>query len=257
LKISIIFYLVGVRICIACMFCLCFDIAFCQTGKILNESYFVYDRNWKACKIDSAKYLISVQKLGDTIWQVNNYNFRGPLISIETYRDENASVPNGYFAYFNDKGKIDSAGHTVRGLKNGTWFYYGDSTAPQVIREYEMGRLISEEPVARSVRAVSSKPGDKEAEFDGGTKNWKKYIEKNLRIPDRVTNLQVNGTVMVSFVVNTSGKIEEAHIVRSVEYSADQEALRVIKSAPDWIPAEENGRKLRAYRLQPITFSVK
>ncbi|HET9824876.1 MAG TPA: hypothetical protein VFP87_06050, partial [Chitinophagaceae bacterium] len=144
----------------------------------MNESYFVYDQNWKACKIDAAKYLVSLQKLDDTIWQVNNYNFRGPLISIETYRDENVNVPNGYFAYFNEKGKIDSCGHSVRGLKNGTWYYYGDSIRPQVTREYEMGRLVSEEPVrSRAEEQNSWNPGDREAEFNGGIKNWLKYIQ--------------------------------------------------------------------------------
>ncbi|HET9824550.1 MAG TPA: energy transducer TonB, partial [Chitinophagaceae bacterium] len=83
-----------------------------------------------------------------------------------------------------------------------------------------------------------------------------KYIQKNLRVPERATSLNVNGTVMISFVVNTSGKIEDARIVRSVEYSADQEALRVVTSSPDWIPAEENGRKVKAYRIQPITINI-
>ena len=158
------------------------------------------------------------------------------------------------FAYFNQKGKIDSCGSTIKGLKIGKWYYYGDSTWPQVIREYEMGKLISEKPNDPYKRDISLKPGEKEAEFSGGEKSWKKYLEKNLSTPDRAIDLHVKGTVMISFTVNISGKVEDLRILKSVEYSADREAMRVIRRSPMWDPAVQDGHLKNAYRIQPITF---
>ena len=220
-----------------------------------KEFFLVYDRNWQPCKIDSAVYMAYVQNINDTTRQWNYYNYTGPLINIETYKDEKATIPHGYFAYFNAKGKIDSCGFTFNGLKNGKWYYYNDSLRPQLIREYEMGKLVNEKTAEpRGIKDVSLKPGEKEADFTGGTSNWTRYLQKNLKTPERAMNLRVRGTVTISFSINTSGQVEDPHIIGSVEQSVDQEAMRIIKNSPLWVPAEQEGRKVKAYRLQPITF---
>jgi len=241
------------------LFILCFSsITGSAQKKPGKEFFLVYDRNWQPCKIDSAHYLAYVQNINDTTWQWSYYNYAGPLVNIETYKDEKATIPHGYFAYFNEQGKIDSGGNTLKGLKNGTWYYYEDSTSPQLTREYEMGRLLNEKRTEKTdaFEMISIEPGEKEAEFRGGTKNWIKYLEKNLKTPERAMNLHIRGTVMISFTVNVPGQIEDPHIVRSVEQSVDQEAMRIIINSPPWTPAEQDGRKVKAYRIQPVTFYV-
>jgi len=83
----------------------CCLMLFANSQKKNNEYILVYDGDWKPCKPDSAEYLAFVQKLNDTAWQWNYYNYRGPALVVETYKDEDATIANGYFGYFNKKSK--------------------------------------------------------------------------------------------------------------------------------------------------------
>ena len=64
------------------------------------------------------------------------------------------------------------------------------------------------------------------------------------------------GTVRVLFIINTDGQVSNTKLKKSVEFVLDEEALRVFRNSPPWIPAFQNGKTVRAYRLQPITFFV-
>jgi len=235
----------------------CFTNLIIAAQKKQSEYFLLYDQNWNPCKADSAKVLVYVQKLNDSAWQWNYYQFKGPLFHIETSSDENGKTLNGYVAYFNASGKIDSAGYVTHGLKNGKWYYYEDSIKPQITAEYEMGKLLQKERTKKlSESDMQLKPGEKEADFPGGTSKWVKYLQKNLRTPDRAISLRVNGTVIISFYVNADGELRDPRIVKSVEYSVDQEAIRMIKESPRWEPAIQDGKNVKAYRLQPITFKT-
>jgi len=64
------------------------------------------------------------------------------------------------------------------------------------------------------------------------------------------------GDVRLKFIVETDGSITETEIDRSVEYSLDEEALRIINQSQKWIPASKDGRKVRSYKRQPINFRL-
>ena len=65
----------------------------------------------------------------------------------------------------------------------------------------------------------------------------------------------IAGRTDIFFMVGSDGNISDIRLYRSVEYSLDEEAIRLIKQSPKWEPAFQNGRKVNAYRRQPITFS--
>lgn len=101
-----------------------------------------------------------------------------------------------------------------------------------------------------------------EAGFPGGQEGWKQYLIKNLQInkvADQITfprgKKQFKQTIIVKFIVDRKGIISE---VAAENLDADPyciaEAIRVIKVSPPWIPAQQNGRAVNAYRRQPITF---
>lgn len=225
-----------------------------QAQKNKSKEYlYLFDSEWKPCKEDAATYMAYVQKINDTAWRWSYYNFWGSLLTVETFKDEKATVANGYFGYFDKNGKIDSGGYVVNGLLNGTWYLYGDSIKPQVIHEYEMGRLVNSRPVKQ--QSDNEKFSGKEAEYKGGTKSWIHYLENNLNFPARAQGKGISGMVAIAFVVDEAGQILEPFFVRSVEFSLDQEAMRLIRNSKTWSPAELNGEKVKAYRIQPITFA--
>jgi protein TonB len=56
--------------------------------------------------------------------------------------------------------------------------------------------------------------------------------------------------------VDKEGNISDVRGLTSRGYGMEEEAVRVIKKGPAWVPAIQNGRKVKAYRKQPITFVV-
>jgi TonB family protein len=71
---------------------------------------------------------------------------------------------------------------------------------------------------------------------------------------DVALNSVNGGHVRVMFKINTEGKTTEIYLKKSVEFVLDEEALRVIRESPLWIPAFQNGQPLNVYRIQPVTF---
>ena len=63
-------------------------------------------------------------------------------------------------------------------------------------------------------------------------------------------------TVIIQFVVDMDGSISDIKALTNHGYGLEQEAIRVIKKATKWEPAFQNGRHVKAYRKQPITFRV-
>ena len=95
-----------------------------------------------------------------------------------------------------------------------------------------------------------------EAQFKGGDKAWTKYLQRNLNPNTPAENDAPEGTytVWVQFVVNKEGVISDVKALTTKGYGMEEEAIKVIKKGPNWEPAIQNGRKVNAYRKQPITF---
>lgn len=233
-----------------------------EDGKV---HLYVFDAEWKSCKIEQAKYLGCFQKLSDTAYQWKNYRFDGPLMSIETYKDKDSEILHGSLVFFGPDGKVDSSGNTYEGKKNGWWYYMTDSSTLLYREKYEMGKLIMrmDTTAIRLENEENKRKWDArlvkdevEASFDGGDKAWGKFLQKNIVFPDRARNLNKNGTVVVQFIVDTKGNVVNAEIVQSVEYSLDEEALKIIRKSPKWNPAYLDGKNVKAYRKQPLTFRL-
>ena len=83
-------------------------------------------------------------------------------------------------------------------------------------------------------------------------------MEKNLNPDVPIENGAPEGsyTVVVQFIVDKEGKISDVKATTNHGHGMEEEAIKVIRKGPDWIPAIQNGRQVKAYRKQPITFVV-
>lgn len=99
---------------------------------------------------------------------------------------------------------------------------------------------------------------DFEATFPGGLPAWKKHLEKNLKPTVPIDNGAPVGnyTVVVQFIVDKEGVVSDIKALTNFGYGMEQEVIRVIQKGPRWLAANQNGRKVKAYRKQPITFVV-
>ncbi|MDB5251631.1 MAG: energy transducer TonB [Flaviaesturariibacter sp.] len=97
-----------------------------------------------------------------------------------------------------------------------------------------------------------------EAEFPGGQGAWSKYLQRNLnaQAPSDAGAPAGQYTVVVQFIVDKEGNISDVKALTSHGYGMEEEAVRAVKRGPKWTPAIQNGRQVKAYRKQPITFVV-
>lgn len=94
-------------------------------------------------------------------------------------------------------------------------------------------------------------------EFPGGTEKLFEFLKENIHYPEIAEENGVQGRVVVTFVVEVDGSISETKVVKSVDSSLDEEAIRVVKLLPKWNPAMLNGKPVRSKYTLPITFRLK
>jgi len=94
-----------------------------------------------------------------------------------------------------------------------------------------------------------------ESEYPGGPAAWQRFLYKNLRYPQEAIDNEIQGAVVVQFIVDKEGNVSDIEAVSGpVELRA--EAVRVIKKSGKWTPAIQNGRKVKSYKKQPIGFRI-
>ena len=93
-------------------------------------------------------------------------------------------------------------------------------------------------------------------EFPGGQQEMMKFINENLKYPEQAKKDGIQGVVVIQFIVNRNGKVENTKIMRSVNPLLDEEAERVIKSSPNWVPGKQGGKAVDVFFTLPIRFKL-
>ena len=97
---------------------------------------------------------------------------------------------------------------------------------------------------------------EQQAEFPGGQSALMKWLSNNIRYPEAAQQNDIQGRVVVKFVVEKDGSIGHAEIARGVDKDLDREALRVVNKMPKWQPGKNNGVAVRSYFNLPVTFRL-
>lgn len=96
-----------------------------------------------------------------------------------------------------------------------------------------------------------------EAKFPGGDKAWSRYISREInRYIDELQEAGKAGTCVVQFIVDREGNISDVEALTMKGTKLAEICVNAIKKGPKWTPAEQNGRKVKAYRKQPVTFQI-
>ena len=97
---------------------------------------------------------------------------------------------------------------------------------------------------------------EQQAEFPGGTAALMKWLSSNIRYPEAAQQNDVQGRVIVKFVVEKDGSVSQAQIVKGVDKDLDKEALRVVNKMPKWQAGKNNGVAVRSYFTLPVQFRL-
>ena len=90
----------------------------------------------------------------------------------------------------------------------------------------------------------------------GGQTAFRDYIANNIRYPENAVKDSIEGRVFVQFTVKADGSVEDARIVRGIDPSLDQEALRVTLASPEWTPGLQDGKPVAVVFTFPINFTL-
>jgi len=92
--------------------------------------------------------------------------------------------------------------------------------------------------------------------FPGGQNKLNRYLKKNLKYPKVDLESRVQGTVLVSFIIEKDGSLSNFEIIRNVSQAIDAEALRVVKNSPNWEPAKLDEKPVRVRYTLPVIFKT-
>ena len=109
----------------------------------------------------------------------------------------------------------------------------------EVVKEAEIFQVVEENP-----------------EFPGGDAARMKFLSDNVVYPRAAKEANLEGRVVVGFVVEPDGSISNVKILRGKAPSLDDEAIRVAKMMPKWKPGKQRGKAVRVQYQMPITFSL-
>ena len=110
---------------------------------------------------------------------------------------------------------------------------------------------VDEKPQEKVFESVEQMP-----QFPGGVEALMRYLSSHINYPPMAAENNVQGKVIVQFVVDMSGKVGEVKIVRSVDKELDKEAIRVCKSLPKFTPGRQNGQAVAVWYTLPIQFKL-
>lgn len=125
-------------------------------------------------------------------------------------------------------------------------------------------KAVTEQVVVKEPEPVKEEKKEEEifvaveqpAEFPGGQAALMKWLSQNIRYPEAAQQNDIQGRVIVKFVVEKDGSIGQASIMKGVDKDLDREALRVVKKMPKWQPGKNNGVAVRSYFNLPVTFKL-
>jgi protein TonB len=82
------------------------------------------------------------------------------------------------------------------------------------------------------------------------------YISKHLKYPKAAQHAGVEGKVFVQFVIDKAGSITDVQVIKGLGFGMDEEALRVIRNAPKWMPGKQRGKPVRVRMALPVIFKL-
>ena len=107
--------------------------------------------------------------------------------------------------------------------------------------------IVEDMPIFMPHKCKTKEEGDVELQ---------RYIGKNIKFPDVARENGISGRVYVSFVVDKKGKVKDVKVLRGVDPSLDQEAVRVIQSLPPFSPGKQRGKPVKVAYNVPINFKL-
>lgn len=100
---------------------------------------------------------------------------------------------------------------------------------------------------------VNEKADVKQPQFPGGIEKFYMFVGQNFKMPEEFSKQKKDGKIFIEFMVEKDGSLSEFKVVKDLGYGVGEEAIRILKLSPKWIPGTENNQAVRVMYSLPIT----
>lgn len=221
-----------------------------------DTSYLYFNKGWEECKKDTAFYYGVLYKTGD-LWSRKDFWVKGNKLQMEaSYRDKECKTGEGTFKWYNENGSLRNTSQYENGkIKTADYFY--DSGKKRGHINYTANGSI-QTGWDENGNEIPNYVVEKEAVFPGGLEGWRTYLEQNLNAGVAGKSKVGVYTVKVQFIVDKEGNISNVHTIDVPAgcKPCGREAVRIIKSGPNWEPAIQYNKRVIYQAIQHVTFQV-
>lgn len=135
--------------------------------------------------------------------------------------------------------------------------YAGDENAKTSMNELKEGQKEGGTTTPpKQEEILDNEIIEQQATFPGGEAALLAYVNKNVKYPSIALEQELQGTVLVRFVVQKDGSVGDVKVLKSLSKECDREAIRVVKSLPRFTPARMQGRAVPVYFKLPIRYMI-
>jgi protein TonB len=96
---------------------------------------------------------------------------------------------------------------------------------------------------------------DEKPQFAGGEQELRNYLANNIKYPLIAKTHNIHGKVFINFVIDKNGDVRNVKIIRGIGFGCDEEALRLVRNMPRWIPCKQKGQRTTTSFNLPISFN--
>lgn len=118
------------------------------------------------------------------------------------------------------------------------------------------GRLSQEMDEEETAEAEIFMVVEESPQFPGGDEARIRFLAENISYPAEAREASIQGTVYITFVIEKDGTIADVRVLRGIGGGCDEEAVRVIRKMPRWLPGKQRGKPVRVQFNMPIKFSM-
>lgn len=244
---------------------------------------YYFDKNFNISDKSQSFYNGTGETVSDRFELKLYYNQNQKLAVLQHFTDSTLTMSNGLYVacYPNSLKQIE--GYYDMGKEEGLWIKWDSTGRIFDSSFYKNGKIVQSfsfkyYPDGTLSYLIATDPDGKATFFDrkdsiiddpdiiwtktvvpatfpGGVSALERYIKIVIQNHISVLNENDYGTVLVKFIVDKDGKISEAHALTMQGTRIAKVAIDAIMKGPNWIPAQQNGRYVKSYRIQPFAFS--
>ena len=206
-------------------------------------------------KKKNAAYLKVVTKT-DTGYVLEFLNKQKELENKITYKDPDLKIMDGYSVYYHGK-TMDHEGRYLNGKRDGVWkYYHQDGNISGVIINKDNQVVSAQYFKPSGEKETDPKKIEQLPSYPGGMNAMAEYISRNVRYPQQSRKDRITGQVKVGFTISATGEIMDIAVLSGVNDELNHEAIRAVRSMPNWIPGVQFNRPVKVRYTLPINFNL-